>query len=91
MPLGSEPLLPRSSLPTGGQLLVGTVNTETVPSVRLAISASLPSGETRTVVAPAPAVRLCVIFGGLLVRSITLTRSSGPVPPLPAGPLWLPM
>ena len=39
-------------MPTGVSCLSATVNTETVPSVRLAISASLPSGETRTVVAP---------------------------------------
>src|SRR5262249_38962087 len=85
MPLGSEPLLPRSSLPTGVSRLSATLNTDTVPSVRFAISASAPSGETRTVVAPRPEVRLCTILGGLTARSITLTRSSGPVPPLPWG------
>ena len=85
MPLGIDALLPRSSLVTGVSFLSATLYTETVPSVRLAISASLPSGETRTVVAPRPAVRLWVIFGGLPVRSSTLTRSSGPVPPLPCG------
>src|SRR6185437_14817320 len=83
--LGSDLGFPVSTLPTGVSCLSLTVKTETVPSVRLAIRASAPFGETRTCVAPVPAVRFCVTFGGLLARSNTATRSSGEIPPFTAA------
>ena len=87
--LGSDFGLPVSTLPTAVSRLSLTVKTETVPSARLAISASVPSGETRTCVAPRPAVSDCTTFGGLLVRSNTVTRSSGEIPPAsPRRPPW---
>ena len=61
------------------------MNTDSEPSVRLAISAIVPSGLIRTVVAPAPAVSVCTTFGGCAVRSITDTRSSGAMPNVPDG------
>ncbi len=83
--LGSDALLPRSILPTGVSRLSLTLNTESVPSARLAIRATVPSGDSRTIVAPAPALVLWTILGGVAVRSITLTRSSGEMPNFPAG------
>ena len=61
------------------------VNTDTVPAARLATSARVPSGEMRTVAAPAPARRCCTAIGGLAVRSTTVTWSSGPMPAGRAG------
>ena len=72
-------------MPAGSSRLSRTVKTETVPSVRLHTSASVPSGDTRTVVAPAPACNVCTTRGGVAVRSSTLTRSSGEMPNFPAG------
>src|ERR1700712_303403 len=83
--LGSEALLPVSTLPASVSRLSLTVNTETVPSARLAISASVPSGDTRTCVAPSPAAIDCTTFGGDDLRSITETRLSGEMPSVPAA------
>ena len=45
----------------------------------------MPSGDMRTVVAPAPAASVWTMRGGVLVRSTTETRSSGAIPNLTAG------
>jgi len=73
IPLGPALGLPKSIFPSGDSRLSFTPYTDTVPSPRLATSATLPSGETRTTVACAPAVSDCTTRGGLAVRSTTET------------------
>ena len=78
MPLGRD-LGSMASLPASVRRLSWIEKMERVPSVRLAMRARVPSGETRMVVAPAPAVRDWTILG-VLPSSMTLSRSSGPMP-----------
>ena len=76
---------PNATLPAGSRCLSLTVNIETDPSARLATSASVPSGDRRTVVAPAPACSTWVTCGGVVVRSSTETVSSHAMPSGTAG------
>ena len=77
--LGPEFLLPRSSLPAAVSVLPLMVKIDTEPSLRLAVSASVPDGLIDTPVTPGPACRVCVTAGGLALRSMTEMRSSGAV------------
>jgi hypothetical protein len=60
----------------GVSALPFTVNTETVPSLRLATSASVPCLLNDTPAAPAPALSVAITTGGAAFRSITVSVSS---------------
>ena len=53
------------------------MNTETVPSLRLATSASVPARLMETPAAPLPACKVAITAGGLALRSITDSASFG--------------
>ena len=71
--------MPKSILPAGVSVLPLMVKSDSVPSLRLAVIASVPAGLIDTPVTPAPACRVALTTGGLALRSITESRSSGAV------------
>src|SRR5262249_28695055 len=77
--LGPDALLPKSTTPAGATVLPLIVNTETVPSERLATSASVPALLMETPAAPAPASNVVMTAGGDAFRSMTESLLSGTV------------
>src|SRR5262249_30198293 len=77
--LGPDALLPKSTTPAGVTVLPLIENTETVPSERLATSASVPALLMETPAAPAPASRVAITAGGDAFRSMTESLLSGTV------------
>src|SRR3954471_17483145 len=74
--LGPDLASPSAILPAGVSVLPLIVNTETVPSLRLATSASVAARLIETPAAPAPACSVATTFGGEGFRSITVNLSS---------------
>src|ERR1700712_99715 len=74
--LGPDLASPSAILPAGVSVLPLIVKTETVPSLRLATSASVAARLIETPAAPAPACSVASTFGGVDFRSITLSLSS---------------
>src|SRR3954447_22727071 len=70
---------PSLTLPAGVRVPFAIVKAETVPSLRLATSASVPARLIETPAAPRPACRVAATFGGEALRSMTLSLSSGTV------------
>src|SRR5262249_45026303 len=70
---------PKLILPTGVSVWPAIENTETVPSERLATSASVPARLIDTPAAPLPACNCAETLGGEALRSITESLSSGTV------------
>src|SRR5438067_4307220 len=70
---------PKLILPTGVSVWPAMENTETVPSERLATSASVPARLIDTPAAPLPACNCAKTLGGEALRSITESLSSGTV------------
>src|SRR6185503_11756404 len=70
---------PRSTFPTGVTLLPAIARTDTVPSLRLATSASEPAGLIDTPEGPRPTRNVVRTAGGVDCRSMTVTASSGTV------------
>ena len=66
-------------MPAGATVLPETVSTETVPPLRLATSASFPSGLNDTPDGPAPTSTVAITAGGDALRSITATLLSSAV------------
>src|SRR5262245_40987777 len=64
------------TLPITVRVFPATVRTDTVPSPRLATSASLPSGLNDTPVGEVPTSRVAITAGGEALRSITVSRLS---------------
>src|SRR5437016_11330955 len=77
--LGPDLASPRLTLPTGVSELPAMEKTETVPSERLATSASVPARLIDTPAAPLPACSCAETLGGDALRSITESLSSGAV------------
>src|SRR5262245_27518775 len=77
--LGPDLSSPNLTLPSGASVLPAMENTETVPSERLATSASVPARLIDTPAAPLPACSCAEILGGDALRSITESLSSGTV------------
>src|SRR3982074_153917 len=75
--LGPDFASPSAILPAGVSALALIVKTDTVPSLRLATSASVAARLIETPAAPAPACSVARIFGGEDFRSITVSLSSG--------------
>src|SRR5438445_12534534 len=67
------------TLPTGVTVLPEIENTETVPSLRLATSASVPRRLIEMPAALLPASSDAITAGGDALRSMTETRVSGTV------------
>ena len=65
------------------------MNTDTVPSARLATSASVPCRLIDTPAAPLPASSVAITAGGVARRSTTLTRLSGMVLVASAGSFFI--
>ena len=78
-PLSRLSGVPTSTLPAAVTVFPAIVNTETVPSKRLATSASVPARLIDTPDAPFPARSVVSTAGGDALRSITVSRSSGAV------------
>lgn len=77
--LGHDLSSPMRTTLEGATVLPWMVNTETVPSARLATSASVPCRLIETPDAPMPACSVAITAGGVARRSTTLTRLSGMV------------
>src|SRR5262249_495211 len=77
--LGPDLSSPRLIFPTGVSACPATKKTETVPSERLATSASVPARLIDTPAAPLPACSCAEILGGEALRSMTVSLSSGTV------------
>src|SRR6478752_350180 len=77
--LGPDLASPSDILPAGVSVLPLIVNTETVPSLRLATSARLAARLIETPAAPAPACKVASTFGGEDFRSMTVSLSSATV------------
>src|SRR5262249_57908312 len=77
--LGPDLSSPRLIFPTGVSACPATEKTETVPSERLATSASVPARLIDTPAAPLPACSCAEILGGEALRSMTVSLSSGTV------------
>ena len=75
--LGPDLASPSATLPAAVSVLPLMVNTETVPSLRLATSASVPARLIETPAAPAPDCSVASTFGGEDFRSMTVSLSSG--------------
>src|SRR5215510_4471896 len=75
----TDALLPKSTTPAGVTVLPLIENTETVPSERLATSASVPALLMETPAAPAPASSVAITAGGDAFRSMTESLLSGTV------------
>src|SRR6187399_2736966 len=80
---------PRSTRPAGLTVLPAIVKTDTVPSKRLATSASVPAGLIDTPDAPLPACSVASTFTGDAWRSITVSRLSGTVLVGSAGSIFV--
>src|SRR5438105_5286752 len=77
--LGPALSSPKLTLPTGVSVLPAMEKTETVPSERLATSASVPARLIDTPAAPCPACNWAETLGGEALRSMTVSLSSGTV------------
>ena len=66
-------------MPTGVSTLPAIEKTDTVPSDRLATSASVPARLIDTPAAPLPACSCAETLGGEALRSITVSLSSGTI------------
>src|SRR5262245_66263735 len=77
--LGPDLSSPNLTLPSGASVLPAMEKTETVPSERLATSASVPARLIDTPAAPLPACSCAEILGGEALRSMTVSLSSGTV------------
>src|SRR5262245_34809144 len=75
--LGPDLSSPSATLPIVVSALPETEKTETVPSARLATSASVPARLIETPAAPLPAWCWASTLGGEALRSITVSLSSG--------------
>ena len=83
--LGPDLSSPSRTTLEGATVLPWMVNTDTVPSARLATSASVPCRLIDTPAAPIPASSVAITAGGVARRSTTLTRLSGTVLVASAG------
>jgi hypothetical protein len=75
-PLGWQSGACRLTVPAGVTVFPRTVNTESVPSKRLATSASVPARLMATPDAPVPARSVAIVRGGEDWRSITVRTLS---------------
>src|SRR5262249_46751696 len=74
---GPELGLPRSTFPAAVTVVPAIVKTDTVPSLRLATSASVPAGLIEMPAGASPVSSVATTAGGVDLRAITLSRLSG--------------